>query len=38
MSTSSAVIAVMLAIVPQFAKAGPCTSDIAELEITISPA
>jgi len=34
-STCFAVIAVVLAIMPQFAEAGPCASDIAELETTI---
>ena len=34
-STCFAVIGVMLAIMPRFANAGPCTSDIAELESTI---
>jgi hypothetical protein len=32
---SSVVIAVMLAMLPQVAKAGPCASDIAELETTL---
>jgi hypothetical protein len=28
-------LAVLLALMPQFAKAGPCTNDIAALEATI---